>query len=282
MSNPNNNPYNYPYNYPPAPYPPVAHPHYPPHYPPQYPPSHVHYPPHYAYQYGQNPYQPHPGYPPQMAHHASHAPMPAYPAQAQVQPQVPKKPKSKSPLDTQEEIKKWVESRKRNYPSKKNIEKKEKMIKAKAEKGIPVTLGSLKNMENISLLEKKLRNEHVRPTKPEGHMNKRKRKRPHNKDRSTKIVKFEEGDQTTPLKEGTQALEMQKEKLVTEEGTKEMKKHENSRAQSQKKQQNKANAKLPFKYKKNTIYSDLIKKEKEAEATVLLQCFRYIIKQNLL
>ena len=36
---------------------------------------------------------------------------------------------------------------------------KEKMIKAKAEKGIPVTPSSLRNTDNVSLLEKKLSHE---------------------------------------------------------------------------------------------------------------------------
>lgn len=47
------------------------------------------------------------------------------------------------------------------------------------------------------------------------------------------------------------------------------------------KNKNQNNPKLPFKYKKNTIYSDLVQQQKDSESTILLQCFRYIVKQKL-
>lgn len=57
--------------------------------------------------------------------------------------------------DSQVEIQKWILARKRNYPSKNNIEMKQKMMQEKIKKGIPIT-NSVSDQE-ISLLEKKLK-----------------------------------------------------------------------------------------------------------------------------
>lgn len=56
---------------------------------------------------------------------------------------------SDKPYDTPDEIKKWVENRKKNYPSKRNIERKEKLINEKAEKGIPISPSDLKDRNNL-------------------------------------------------------------------------------------------------------------------------------------
>jgi hypothetical protein len=56
---------------------------------------------------------------------------------------------SNNTYDTPDEIQKWIENRKKNYPSKKNIERKEKLIHEKAEKGIPIAPSDLKDKNNL-------------------------------------------------------------------------------------------------------------------------------------
>lgn len=40
-------------------------------------------------------------------------------------------------------------------------------------------------------------------------------------------------------------------------------------------------AKRIFKYRKNMLYEELIKQEKHKEAMVILQCFRYFVKNDI-
>ena len=53
----------------------------------------------------------------------------------------------------------WILARKQNFPTKKNIQNKQKIIEEKIKKGVPVSMASISNTDNrdLSLLEKKLK-----------------------------------------------------------------------------------------------------------------------------
>eukprot|EP00345_Euplotes_harpa_P005904 CAMPEP_0168329338 /NCGR_PEP_ID=MMETSP0213-20121227/7051_1 /TAXON_ID=151035 /ORGANISM="Euplotes harpa, Strain FSP1.4" /LENGTH=198 /DNA_ID=CAMNT_0008332649 /DNA_START=232 /DNA_END=828 /DNA_ORIENTATION=- len=171
-------------------------------------------------------------------------------------------------LDTPEEIRKWVQSRRRNYPSKKNIERKKEIVKRKAEMGIPVTRAEVDG-EGVSLLERKLM-------------------------RKVKMVSMEEKRGKGKGFKGKGPPGLSSEAWVTPGGVKdvgedgEVKEKKRERKEGEKvKEKKMENGKekrkdiVKFRYKKNTIYQDIFKKEKDNEASVILQCFRYMVKQNI-
>jgi len=208
-------------------------------------------------------------------------------------------------LDTPQEIHKWIQSRKDKFPTKRNIERKQKSMQAKMDKGIPVNQQMVDGGGSLSLLEKKLAKKVVMISDFETKRERKKRKRKHtpanmdNEAETHKIVKVQE----EPLEEGETVVErpvlsiqptqIEPQKTIDVDGKVEVisksnedikqnnphqKKHNNHRP---KPGNQKHNEKLAFRYKRNTIYEELHKKDKDSELSVLLQCFRYIVKQNL-
>ena len=243
---------------------------------------HQYYHPYYAQQAQQ----------PQV-HHAPKHPQ-------QVPKPKPRKQKLDSVLDTPEEIQKWIASRKRNYPTKQNIERKQKAIQARVEKGIPVTAQQLQESGDVSLLEQKLAKKVVMMSEFESKKTRKHRKRKHKgqEEGAEKFQRVEEAEDGEVVQEVQQVRFDLPEQVVEEpekvavEVTKgkwvvslilveHPQKHQRDNKHQQQKNQNK-NDKPQFRYKKNTIYDDLLKKEKDSELSVILQCFRYIVKQKLI
>lgn len=121
----------------------------------------------------------------------------------------------------------------------------------------------------------------------------KKRKRKHNRtdEHGEKRVKFENDQEVNEIEtpnleriEASDAGEIVEDvKLEVEHNQPPSNAHKNKN--HQKHQNNNKNDKTPkpqFRYKKNTIYEDLLKPQKDAELSVILQCFRYIVKQKLI
>jgi hypothetical protein len=195
--------------------------------------------------------------------------------------------------EDQEEIKKWVEARKRNFPSNNRINEKNEIGKKKEELGM------------ISELEKKLREKikimrtldkggyHMKDRgKYKNRSNRRKKKR-RNFNKSNEApeegeiveVKSAQCDFQDSIKIGD--TEKNKFDFHISESD-EMFLQKRKRCENPNKEENKSdqiirknNNRVGFRYKKSFIYENLIRSDKIREMNIILQAFRYFVKENL-
>jgi isocitrate dehydrogenase len=164
-----------------------------------------------------------------------------------------------------------------------------KVQRAKHEKGVPV--GEEEQLE-ACMLERKLKKKVVMMSEFESKKQRRRKRKNNTENNAQKVRIIEEGkiDKVDdwnsddakviidePL-ENKNNEELVKFDEKVEEHTN--KKHKIDRKKTLK--HNPGTEKFKFLYKKNTIYSDLHRKDKDDELSVLLQWFRYIVKQKLI
>ena len=156
------------------------------------------------------------------------------------------------------EITKWVLSRKRNYPTDKNVSEKLDKGKTRENAGMLSTL-ELTLRDRLKIMNKIDKKKFVRRW-----TFKRKRSR-----KNGKRTKTNEQDNST-------------EKPLESE-IKDIGRNENQETitTTDFNNYNQINKNNMFKYKKNRIYDNMIKKEKYKEMNVILQCFRYFVNENL-
>jgi len=177
------------------------------------------------------------------------------------------------------EMEKWVEARKKLYPTKKNIEEKNKIGELKVEKGIISNL-ELKLRKKVNIL-KKIYNKKCKRNK----INIIK-KIPDNFINSNNINNITNNNiEDNQLEEGEIAPENHDDNclLRKKRNIKKRIKKLNGKNNGNKENINyNSSTKKGFKYKINHLYDDLIKKDKIKEQNIILQAIRYLInlKEN--
>ena len=200
------------------------------------------------------------------------------------------------------EIDKWFEARKKLYPTKKNIELKQKLGEIKVEKGLVSNL-ELKLRKKVNILKKlnsskriKIRNKF---NKEFPNFQKRKREKLYNKEKEEDKGEGEfkeNNEKENNISNNDNILEdgeIKDDYISNNENKKEN--NENSHNLIGKKRERKTNIKKKlgknqnkdnknengfkkgFKYKMNNLYDELIRKDKIKEQNILLQAIRYLI-----
>ena len=203
-----------------------------------------------------------------------------------------KKTISKKQLSNEEkvEIEKWVLARKKNFPTKTNILEKEKKGKIKVDVGMISKL-ELKLRKKVNLLKK------IDGKKMRNNRNKKNKKNKNNFNilKEEKNIELEEGEIQIENKNENNEKKIENNNNENKEEIEDKKNMENKEKQYNKNKRkrnkksnknnnnnvNKAKTKFSFKYKHNFLYDNLLKKEKIQEQNIILQVFRYFIKENL-
>lgn len=224
-----------------------------------------------------------------------------------------KKPTKHYTKEELEEINKWILSRKRNFPTKENINQKELLGKKREEAGMISKL-ELKLRKKVTILKKL-------DSRGKGFTNKSlNRKTLHNKYnnnnrcqkkqniikpiKKTQNIKNEEPPEEGEILEEGQIEEEekrnnnfkeepdnQKENEKTAQNKKEIDTNnkgnieENNKSQkslTKNRNMKKAKENFPFKYKHNFLYENMIKKDVIKEQNIILQAFRYFINEGLI
>lgn len=191
--------------------------------------------------------------------------------------------------EEQDEIQKWIDARKRNFPSINKVLEKKEIGKKMEQLGM------------ISELEKKLREKIkiMRSLDKKGYRNKernnlRDKRRRHKKKNSKPISEIpEEGEiveETQMINTEIQVDNKNEEDLeITDKNEIFLKKrnrndnnreNDNINSNKDKKLKDK-NQRIGFKYKKSLIYENLIKSDKIKEMNIILQVFRYFVNEKL-
>jgi len=160
-------------------------------------------------------------------------------------------------LDDPAEIEKWVLSRKRNFPSERNIHEKQEKGKIKENSGMLSTL-EMTLRDRLKIMSQIDKKKFVRRR-----TFKRRRSKRNKKGKNSEI---EQGEIKQEIEENNYSTNNVK------EDTNEAKNTEGGF---------KANTNNIFKYRKNKIYDNMIKNEKIKEMNVILQCFRYFVNEGL-
>lgn len=193
----------------------------------------------------------------------------------------------------EEEIEKWIQSRKRNFPTSKRIEEVKLNGKVKEEKGIlsKLELKLREKIKVISKIDKKGFNRNrttinFRKT-PQMHQNqnkgeindirrrKRNKNKKHNSNKKQKefILQKDDDIEDGEIKEEDFNIECSESRIQKEKKEIQIKTKENL---------------IPFTkrnyyvYRRNTLYDDLIKSERIKELNILLQSFRYFLDENII
>ena len=215
------------------------------------------------------------------------------------------KPSMRNPeLDSPEEISKWLEQRRKNFPTRAKVESKKNVEKVREERG------ALKRSE-LSKLELKLRQKIKFLEGDFGDKKKmrknQKKKNIRNDDKKTKGAKtmkdekkisavaavaavpsgekeeIEEGEIVVPVT--TKVTEQQ-----SQQSQQEPRQDRNKgRAMADEKNKSRPHPQQPkggnfnrFKYIKNNLFNSLTRKEEHMEHSVLLQIFRHFVKENII
>ena len=196
-----------------------------------------------------------------------------------------------------EEIEKWINARKRNFPSKNTVEQKDMLGKKREEAGMISKL-ELKLRKKVSILKKidsrgGYNNNGYR--KNNSNQFNKLQKNQHRNNNNNKQKKNVTQKANEPLEEGEIPLEEETKKDINinekKEETlieKEEKKEEetnnknNRKEQKNRNKERKAKENFPFRYKHNFLYDNMIKKELIIEENIILQAFRYFINEGLI
>ena len=212
------------------------------------------------------------------------------------------------------EIDKWFEARKKLYPTKKNIELKQKLGEIKVEKGLVSNL-ELKLRKKVNILKKlnstkrkTIRNNFNKEfpnfqkrkkeilelnNKDNNNTNDNKEEDKNNKTNENQNIQIdnnikqenilEEGEILDEIKPSENGIENNKENKQNFIGKKRERRMNNinkkfiKNKKFNKENKNEIGFKKGFKYKKNNLYDELIKKDKIKEQNILLQAIRYLI-----
>lgn len=199
-------------------------------------------------------------------------------------PQPTNKIKKDPTLDSEEEMRKWIEARKRNYPSSRNIKKREERVKENEE------LGGIEEPES-SKLEKKLRRKlHLISSfdnpRRQRKLEQRERELKKAMNKSQKLSntmdfkgKSKKKVKTSTTKEEFSKLHPNEENLsvIIENLISKREKEEESLSSFIEKGRIQA---ANYKYKDNHLLSNLMLEEMNKERSSLLQMIRYIVKSD--
>ena len=191
-----------------------------------------------------------------------------------------------------DEIEKWINARKRNFPSKNTVEQKDLLGKKREEAGMISKL-ELKLRKKVSILKKIDSRGGYNNNGYRKNNNTQFKKNQHRNSNNNKQKKNIPQKSNEPLEEGEIPLEEETQKKdinineTKEEKTKESeeKKEENKnnrREQRNRNKERKAKENFPFRYKHNFLYDNMIKKELIIEENIILQAFRYFINEGLI
>jgi len=191
-------------------------------------------------------------------------------------------------LDTPEEISKWIEQRKKNYPTKRKIEAKQKTEKIIEERG---ALGK----KELSKLELKLRKKikFMQSEFGEEDRIKKNKKRKYEKSiqkKSTVIEKPKEMIQkpvSDEIEEGEiilpkNSIEQQSQQIVEKTTPKPENIPKHVKFEKKPKKEQKKQIRYDrMTYRKNNMFSELMKNEEAKEHSILLQICRYFVKNKI-
>ena len=204
-------------------------------------------------------------------------------------------PKRKLTKEEKVEIEKWVLARKKNFPTKSNIEEKEKNGKRKEDIGMISKL-ELKLRKKVNLLKridgkKKVRNNKNKNCK---HNIIKTNNFNFKNDENVSINNNNIIEKTIELEEGEIENECENENkiqqnIMNNNSIKNLDKIENDKIDSliqnkrerKKRNNNKSKMRFPFSYKHNFLFDNMIKKEIIQEQNIILQAFRYFINEKL-
>ncbi len=204
-------------------------------------------------------------------------------------------PKRKLTKEEKVEIEKWVLARKKNFPTKSNIEEKEKNGKRKEDIGMISKL-ELKLRKKVNLLKridgkKKVRNNKNKNCK---HNIIKTNNFNFKNDENVSINNNNIIEKTIELEEGEIENECENENKIQQNkmnnnSIKNLDKIENDKIDSliqnkrerKKRNNNKSKMRFPFSYKHNFLFDNMIKKEIIQEQNIILQAFRYFINEKL-
>jgi hypothetical protein len=186
-----------------------------------------------------------------------------------------------------EELRKWIESRKRNFPTKDRVDEKNTISKAKVDSGMLSKL-ELKLRQKVKILTQinGKRGRKFNNNNNDRRNNNRGRRR-HNDKRGNQQPMGNSNITEGEAEEG-EIVEV-KEVLTCKQDSEQNKENENrnenfqfNKAKEQKKDKNGNNKQRKFfRYRKNKLYEELIKPDKFKELNVILQAFRYFVNENL-
>lgn len=180
------------------------------------------------------------------------------------------KPVNKISKEEEDDISKWILSRKRNFPTKEKIQEKETIGKIK------------KNAGMISKLELKLREKIKIMTPSNGFRKKQTKRFRRSKKRSRKQKNSNNfhNNEHNNIEEDGEIIET-KEFLDSNRNNEKNIKHENISINKDDSINNNNRRIAGFKYRSNKLYEELIKPDKYKEMNVILQCFRYFVNEKL-
>jgi len=193
---------------------------------------------------------------------------------------IPSKNKKSKIEDDPSEIEKWLENRKRKFPSADNVKDKVEYGKIKEDAGMISKL-ELKLRERIKLMNSINKKAFVK-NRPNRN---RRRKRNKMKNKIQKSNEIEEGEIIEVLTEkNTEINENTRNEKIKQEAFKKQDNKHNSQLFKEKDnmRSDKPKIKLGFKYRRNKIYDELIKSDKLKEMNIILQAFRYFINEKLI
>jgi hypothetical protein len=164
------------------------------------------------------------------------------------------------------EIEKWVLSRKRNFPSERNIIEKQEKGKIKESAGVLSKL-ELTLRDRLKIMNQIDKKKFVRRRT----FKRRRSKRP-KKDKNT------DPELGEIVQEGNEKIQENNKVFQSNSSGNAGLNTENSNQNHQHRQNISNNG---FKYRKNRLYENMIKNEKIKEMNVVLQCFRYFVNEGI-
>jgi hypothetical protein len=174
--------------------------------------------------------------------------------------------KSTNNPELDEEIRKWIDSRKRNFPTDNKVTEKNTIEKVKEDSGMLSKL-EIKLRQKVKILSQidKKSNRNNRNNRPK---RQHRPKRKHNGGR--------QGLSAPEEAEDGEIVELKEENKIE-------KKAENVDGTEvrPKKEKNTQKQRRYFRYRKNKLYEELIRPDKIKEMNIILQAFRYFVNENL-
>ena len=222
-----------------------------------------------------------------------------------------KKPTRHYTKEELEEINKWILSRKRNFPTKDNINQKELLGKKREEAGMISKL-ELKLRKKVTILKKldsrgksfnnktgfnqktshtKFNNNNNRYPKKQSKINQikklqnKKNEEPPEEGEILEEGQIEEEKKIINIKEDTDNQKENEKKNQNKEEDNKGNIEENNKTQkylTKNRNMKKSKENFPFRYKHNFLYENMIKKDLIKEQNIILQAFRYFINEGLI
>jgi hypothetical protein len=168
------------------------------------------------------------------------------------QPNNYKKTQANPELD--EELRKWIDSRKRNFPTKCKVDEKGNLERIREDSGILSKL-EIKLREKVKILSQ-INKKGNRNRNNNNNDNRRKHKQ-----RKRRIEETEDGEIVEQNNEALGEIEKVPDQPKKSKAVQKQRKY--------------------FRYRKNKLYEEMIKSDKIKEMNIILQAFRYFVNENL-